>query len=338
MLPNGCWGDVHDFLNDQKASLAAFSPRHHPQHGHDPGHFRLDRCGFAVPCRRRAPRVAPCGALSRRDGSRGGCPARSGAHRRPWPRSLTQALSGPGKGSWVVRRRCRRWPRSASRAVVVRGRCWGCPPPEVGRGATPMRLPTPCPPRGLLRLMPWPIRAPSGGGGGGGVRAASCVAVRRGRCSSWSQAGGGSTGRSGADPKLVAVWRRRGGSGPAPTPWHMLRCARASGRVLRRAARAAPCHTHRHAGDRWLVAAAVVRWCGAQGPVLVLTVLSGARGGCGSRGCAGPGASVRAPVLVMMRQWPSGRRRRDRHSAKLPMPVPAGALCGPRPRPAPVTE
>jgi hypothetical protein len=129
MLPNGCWGDVHDFLNDQKASLAALGPRHHPQHGHDPGHFRLDRCGFAVPSRRRAPRVAPCAALSRRDGSRGGCPARSGAHRRPWPRSLTQALSGPGKGSLVVRRRCRRWPRSG--------------PPGRGRPRAVLGVPTP---------------------------------------------------------------------------------------------------------------------------------------------------------------------------------------------------
>jgi hypothetical protein len=223
----------------------------------------------------------------------------------------------------------------ARRAVVVRGRCWGCPPPEVGRGATPMRLPTLCPPRGLLRLMPWPIRAPGGGGGGGGVRAASCVAVRRGRCSSWSQAGGGSTGRSGADPKLVAVWRRRGGSGPAPTPWHMLRSARASGRVLRRAARAGPSshHTHHHAGGRWLVAAAVVRWCGAQGPVLVLTVPSGACGSCGSSGCAGPGASVRAPVLVMMLVWPAPWPA-QRQSAD------AGARGSavPRPRPTPVTE
>ena len=198
-----------------------------------------------------------------------------------------------------------------------------------------MRLPTLCPPRGLLRLMPWPIRAPGGGGGGGGVRAASCVAVRRGRCSSWSQAGGGSTGRSGADPKLVAVWRRRGGSGPAPTPWHMLRCARASGRVLRRAARAGPSshHTHHHAGGRWLVAAAVVRWCGAQGPVLVLTVPSGACGSCGSSGCAGPGASVRAPVLVMMLVWPAPWPA-QRQSAD------AGARGSavPRPRPTPVTE
>ena len=129
MLPNGCWGDVHDFSNDQKASLAALSPRHNPQHGHDPGHFRLDRCGFAVPSRRRAPRVAPCAALSRRDGSRGGCPARSGAHRRPWPRSLTQALSGPGKGSLVVRRRCRRWPRSG--------------PPGRGRPRAVLGVPTP---------------------------------------------------------------------------------------------------------------------------------------------------------------------------------------------------
>ena len=191
MLRNGCWGDVLDFLNDQKASLAALSPRHHPQHGHDPGHFRLDRCGFAAPSRQGALRhCVPTRQFSRRLSGPGG-PARSDAHRSSWPRSPTQALGGPGKGSWAVRQRCRRWLRSGPPGWSSAGGAGGAHPLGSDGASRPMRRPTPCPPCGLLRLMPWPSRAPSGGGGGGGVRAASCVAVRRGRCSSWSQAGGG---------------------------------------------------------------------------------------------------------------------------------------------------
>ena len=60
---------------------------------------------------------------------------------------------------------------------------------------------------------------------------------------------------------------------------------------------------------------------------------SGARGSCGSSGCAGPGASVRAPVLVMTLAWPAPWPA-QRQSAD------AGARGSavPRPRPTPVTE
>ena len=139
----------------------------------------------------RPPARAPCATVCRRDSSRGGCPARSDAHRSSWPRSPTQALGGPGKGSWAVRQRCRRWLRSGPPGWSSAGGAGGAHPLGSDGASRPMRRPTPCPPCDLLRLMPWPSRAPSGGGGGGGVRAASCVAVRRGRCSSWSQAGGG---------------------------------------------------------------------------------------------------------------------------------------------------
>ena len=63
----------------------------------------------------------------------------------------------------------------------------------------------------------------------------------------------GSTGPSGADPKQVTVRRRWGGSAPAPTPWQMLRCARASSGGLCRAGATAcwsqhHAHHHLHAG------------------------------------------------------------------------------------------
>lgn len=103
----------------------------------------------------------------------------------------------------------------------------------------------------------------------------------------------GSTGRSGADPKQVAVRRRWGGSGPAPTPWQMLRCARASSGGLCRAG-ATPTTICMQ------VAATVVQWSTTQGPVLVP---SGACISRGSQGSAVPSASAgadhEAPVAVV---------------------------------------
>ena len=132
MLRNGCWGDVLDFLNDQKASLAALSPRHHPQHGHDPGHFRLDRCGFAAPSRQGALRhCVPTRQFSRR---------LSGAIRCSSQFMAAQSHTGLGwarervvGSAATVSEVAAQWPAG----LVIRRRCWGCPPPRVGRGVTP---------------------------------------------------------------------------------------------------------------------------------------------------------------------------------------------------------
>ena len=57
MLRKGFWEDVHDSLNPKTPSFAASDPRHHPQHGRDPGQVCLDRGGFAAPSSHRAPRA-----------------------------------------------------------------------------------------------------------------------------------------------------------------------------------------------------------------------------------------------------------------------------------------
>ena len=195
MLPNGCWGDVHDFSNHQKPSLASLCPKHHPQHGHDPGHFCLDRGGFAVPSRRMgaascAVRCSvPSDATVLEEVVRH-CPVLVAGHgrvvsHRPWERRPGERVVGSVATALEV---AAQWPAGPWSSAGGRDACWGCPrhPPGIGRrhahavfNAKPLR--------GLLPLTPWPSRAHSGGGGGGGgVRAASCVAVRWGRCSAWS--------------------------------------------------------------------------------------------------------------------------------------------------------
>jgi len=57
MLRKGCWEDVNDFSNPKTPSFAASGPRHHPQHGRNPGQVCLDRSGFAAPSSHRAPRA-----------------------------------------------------------------------------------------------------------------------------------------------------------------------------------------------------------------------------------------------------------------------------------------
>ena len=209
-------GRARFFKSPGGPSLASLGPKHPPQHGHDPGHFCLDRGGFAVPSRRRAPRVAPCAALCRRDGSRGGRPALSGARRRSWSRGLTQALGAPGKGSWEVWRRCWRLRRRAvaRRAVVVRGRqgcLLGVPTPwgRPGRHAHPAIDATSAAwlapahalaqPRTQWRRRRW--RCAGRVVCGGSMGPLLVVVLSRWR---------GSTGRSGANPK------RASGSSSAP--------------------------------------------------------------------------------------------------------------------------
>ena len=136
------------------------------------------------------------------------CPVLVAGHgrvvsRRPWEhRGKGRGKCGDGVGGCVAAQ----WPVGPWSSAGGRDACWGCPPLGVGRGATPIQQSTPRPLRGLLQLMPWPSRAPSGGGGGGVVWAASCVA------SGLIGSGGGATER-GSLPGL-GVGRRR--SAPAP--------------------------------------------------------------------------------------------------------------------------